>query len=481
MRPTRHRRLGPSEARAGSHPAARAPASPPDGFGRRPTIRKTAQGQRCGVRTARAVDAAAGRRRRRAQEDVGVRGAVAAQANGGPEQQLRSGERAGVDVAADEVAVVGGELRRRGHMASEHHVAEAGGEAFQLRLDRRRGVDHRTVGHVGVCPQGVLARRRPGRVALRRLHGEHERALGHPPGGDVGLRRGHRSERPAEVHRAGPGDGRVGPRHGPVQGVVDLERRRSEPVAPQAGAVRRRQVVPADRGELQRVRVEQGNPVRRQGVERCHRATGDDRAAGLDQSRRQRIDQPLRPTCGERPADRMTRRREHQSERRARTGGRAAGTNAPHSRRTAPPPRRWRTSGRPTSPAARRAARTRPSPAGAAGRAATAAAPTRRCRPSRAPRHRRGAARRGRRARGRRWWRRATGGATPPARRRADGPARSADGRSARRGAPDRASRRSARPRRVCAPSRSGRGRIRAGSARRCGSRHQPCRAPRTP
>ena len=79
-----------------------------------------------------------------------------------PEHRLAQGRRAAVDVAAQQVRVVRLGLGRRPHRPGQHPVAEAGGEALDLRLHPLAHVDVRAVRHVAVAPERVLPRRAPG-------------------------------------------------------------------------------------------------------------------------------------------------------------------------------------------------------------------------------------------------------------------------------------------------------------------------------
>ena len=80
---------------------------------------------------------------------------------------------------------------------------------------------------------------RPVRVEQRRLGDEHERRLRVLAAGHRRLGRGDLGQRAADVHGAGTGDGRVGPRHRLGQRVVELEHARpvaeARPSAPGAG------------------------------------------------------------------------------------------------------------------------------------------------------------------------------------------------------------------------------------------------------
>ena len=130
-----------------------------------------------GVQTAHAVDAGTGRGRGRAQVQAGCSGRPRPQRHHRAGEQLAQVGDAAGDVAADVVGVVRLDLGRGGAAAAEDRSPEAGGEAFDLALDRIGHVDGRPVGHVAVGPQRVATRRRPGAVEQARLGDEHERTL----------------------------------------------------------------------------------------------------------------------------------------------------------------------------------------------------------------------------------------------------------------------------------------------------------------
>ena len=132
---------------------------------------------------------------------------------------------AAVDVAADVVRVVGLHLARRSSTrAARIALAEAGGEALDLRLDR--------VGHVG--GRAVRARgSRPSRCACpsgarvgsteRRLRRAARRAARGAARADVALGRRDLLERAAEVDRARAPALRRRPRDRAVERPVELE------------------------------------------------------------------------------------------------------------------------------------------------------------------------------------------------------------------------------------------------------------------
>src|SRR5581483_5731238 len=120
---------------------------------------QAAQRDPCGDVAAQPVDAAAGRRRGRAQIHPVERRPVRHEAPGRTEEQLAQVHRAVVEVAADEAAVVRLERRRPHRVTGEHDVSEPGREAFDLRLDPLGHVDRRAVRQVAVGPRGLAARR----------------------------------------------------------------------------------------------------------------------------------------------------------------------------------------------------------------------------------------------------------------------------------------------------------------------------------
>src|SRR5581483_8239309 len=107
-----------------------------------------------------AVDAPAGGRRGRADVERAVGRRVGEGTDGGAGEELAEGLQAAVDVAVDVGRVVLLQGDGPHDAALEYAVAEARGEALDLRLDPLGHVDPRAVGDVAVAPHGVLAGRR---------------------------------------------------------------------------------------------------------------------------------------------------------------------------------------------------------------------------------------------------------------------------------------------------------------------------------
>ena len=128
----------------------------------------------------------------------------------------------------------------------QDRVAESRGKAFNLRDDARLHVHSGMTGDVAVGPQGVLARRRPGRIGHRLLAHEDEGALAVPSREGVALGRRDFGERPADVHGASFAAGFVRPRHRAAEGVVDLEDARTVPEGVEPSAKSGGQLVARD-------------------------------------------------------------------------------------------------------------------------------------------------------------------------------------------------------------------------------------------
>ena len=132
-----------------------------------------------GVVAAHAVDAAAGRRGRGAQEQARVRtcgtggrpgaGAAAAAGRRGSRRRCRR-RRCSRCSASNQLLSA--------DVPGQHDVAEARCEALDLALDGLGHVDRGARRHVAVGPQRVLARRRPGGVEEALLADQHERSRG---------------------------------------------------------------------------------------------------------------------------------------------------------------------------------------------------------------------------------------------------------------------------------------------------------------
>src|SRR5687767_13937197 len=86
--------------------------------------------------SAHPVDAAAGRCRGGAQIDGLERAAVGNAGADGPREELPEVHRTGVDVSADQLAVVALDLGRPPGASGQDRLAEARCEALDLRLDR---------------------------------------------------------------------------------------------------------------------------------------------------------------------------------------------------------------------------------------------------------------------------------------------------------------------------------------------------------
>ena len=140
------------------------------------------------------------------------------------------------------------EVGRRRHRAREDEVAEARGEALDLRLDRVGHVAAPAVRDVAVRPGGVLALRRAGRVEQRVLGEQHERPLGRRCSSRRRARR-RRSRRASRRGGRSPARRALGraPRDRPVERPVELECARAVPVAARA----RGRSAPGSRGDPQ--------------------------------------------------------------------------------------------------------------------------------------------------------------------------------------------------------------------------------------
>ena len=280
-----------------------------------------------GVVAAHAVDAAAGRRRRRAQEDARVRRRVRREPQHRPREHLAQVGRAAVDVAADVVGVLGLE-RRPGPRTdrAEHDVAEAGREPLDLGLDRRRSCRPSSRWARGSTPTAcdsppARGRGRPGSAGRR----ARRAAAGWPPRADRRLGRGDLGQRAADVHGAGPAALLGRPRHRGRERVVDLEharRRSGSGRAPpgSAAAAASPQIARSWRG------VTSKSTARDRGRSASERTSwpGADLAAQRAQVGRHRLGDRLRAAARDRPADGVAERQQHEREgRRGRTVERA--------------------------------------------------------------------------------------------------------------------------------------------------------------
>jgi hypothetical protein len=114
-----------------------------------------------------------------------------------------------------------------------------------------RSVAPHRLGNVGVGPDGLGAGRGPGRVGRRHLAEEHEGPVGELPGRQLCRVDGQLVHRGGQVHGAGAGDGRVGPRDRAVECPVDLERRRAGLVAIETLVRARRDRTPIEQVSVQ--------------------------------------------------------------------------------------------------------------------------------------------------------------------------------------------------------------------------------------
>jgi hypothetical protein len=96
-------------------------------------------------------------------------------------------------------------------------------------------------------------------------------------------------ERPADVHGAGAPARLCGPRHGPVEGIVEFEHSGPVTEALQGAPIARRQLVARDRGDLARGQVEQHGSDAAQIAERPDLAAGLDLAPQRAQERGHRL------------------------------------------------------------------------------------------------------------------------------------------------------------------------------------------------
>ena len=258
---------------------------------------------------AHAVDAAAGRRRGRAEVDRRVRRRVRLdEAPRRPGEQLAEVHPPAADVAADVVRVGRLELGRAGRPELEDPLAAARREPLDLGQDRLGHVGRRAVRNVAVGPDGVAAGGRPRPVEAAGLGEQDERPLGEAALRDEPLGPGDLLERAAEVDRAGLGQLRGAPRDVALDREVQLEDARAVAVALERPAVRRRERLARDRGEPPRGDVEEGHLMRRQVLETGHPVVPHDPAAEQGELRLQRGGELGRAALRRRPAVDVGRR-----------------------------------------------------------------------------------------------------------------------------------------------------------------------------
>ena len=152
---------------------------------------------------AHAVNTTAGRRGRRADVNGFIGRGIGVGAPDGTPKELEKILNTPIDVPADIVGVARLNLSRRHDTAREDAIFETGGKAFDLIFDARGSINRRTVRHMTVRPEGMLAVRRTGVVKERGLDGEDERRIGNRalPCGAFGG--GDFVERRSDVYRRG--------------------------------------------------------------------------------------------------------------------------------------------------------------------------------------------------------------------------------------------------------------------------------------
>ena len=144
--------------------------------------------------------------------------------DGRSEDQLQTAVRAAGDVASDVVRVVHLELRRRRDVSGEHRGCEAGREPFDLPFDRVRRVAGCSRGARAHTPRGCACP--PGAREGSKIDGWTARMNGRSgirPAATSASAATSSCEVADHVHRAGTPARGVRPRHGRVEGVVDLE------------------------------------------------------------------------------------------------------------------------------------------------------------------------------------------------------------------------------------------------------------------
>src|SRR5690606_27405328 len=187
--------------------------------------RLTAPAERAarGIVAGHTVYAAAGRRGAGAEEEARNGRAIRVDPGDRTVKVLQQVLGAAVDVAADIVGIVAGQLGRRIGVAGQNGVAKAGSVALDLCFDGRRHVGGRAVGHVAVSPGDVPPGRGAAGVEVRRLHEEHVGALRVLPAPDGQLAGSDLGQAAAQMHGAAGGHRTVTPGYRLAQGVVDLE------------------------------------------------------------------------------------------------------------------------------------------------------------------------------------------------------------------------------------------------------------------
>ena len=141
---------------------------------------------------------------------------------------------------------------------------------------------------MGVGPDGVDVAGRPGRIGQVLLTDQHERTVGHPPGRDVGLGRGHLLERAADVHRPGAAAVLVAPRHPALDGQIDLVRRRARAGTDGRRGRPGREPVPGDlstpRGDTSSSTTSAGATSANDGTRRPSRSAAEARSSAASAS-----------------------------------------------------------------------------------------------------------------------------------------------------------------------------------------------------
>src|SRR5215207_380708 len=276
------------------------------------------QGDSGGEVPTHAVHTHSGRRRGRADIEPLRRRRVRVESGHGPGEELSEIHDAAVDVAAHQVGVESFEVRRSHRVLGQDALLEARGEAFDLGLDPPCHVEGRAVGDVAVGPNGMLARRRAGRVEEALLRQQHERSLGMlaaPHGGFTG---GDLLQRASEVDGPGPQalDGPPGDRA--VEREIYLEDAGTVTVILEGAPVALGDVRPRDVEQLAGRDVEEDRARARHLLDRVHPDAGEDLAAEGDQVRGEGVGYLLRPALRERPAEGVPQSAEDEPEESAR-------------------------------------------------------------------------------------------------------------------------------------------------------------------
>jgi hypothetical protein len=100
---------------------------------------KIAQRCLCSEESAHAVNASAGRCRRRAEIDAFDRSSIHVPVR--PQEDLQRSGRSTADVSADKVCILAFEIGRRAHVASENALVEPRRKPLDLRFDPRQHVE----------------------------------------------------------------------------------------------------------------------------------------------------------------------------------------------------------------------------------------------------------------------------------------------------------------------------------------------------